>query len=420
MKYSEFETIKHFEEMIRGMKLILRINKGLRFVGLGSSKIEEQEIKLKDLENNLKELKETPQKFNDIFSERGWIAYDGLNHNLMIEMIKTYESEGMEKAEERILEYYKAENLKYECLRLRAVPELQRRLKYIDYAKNDYEEERFYSTIPLLLMIIDGTVNDIAGRGFHTDTANIDVWDALTNIDKGIEKIREIFRTGRNKTREEELTLPYRNGILHGMDLGYDNYIVAAKCWHFLFVVRDWALSRHSEDKRKNEFLKSKNPPSIIESLNKLKEIEAEKAALRDWRPRDISDNYLNNLNQDSGMDRDLPETIVMNFLGLWKKKNYGYIANMYWSVYFQNGKPDVIEIKNQFREWELDRYLISRILDEAPGISEIDVDAFLVNKETATKFRFRLLYEGHDGLARSRNLGNGNWRIVSVQENAT
>lgn len=355
MKYSEFETIKHFEEEISGMKLILRINKGLRFVGLGSKKLEEQKLKLEKLEKKLEELKEIPQKFNDIFSDRGWIAYNSLNHNLMVEMIEIYESEGIDKAEERILEYYKTENLKYEFLRLKAVPELLRRLKYIEYAKKDYEEERFYSSIPLVLMIIDGTVNDIAGKGFHTDIANIDVWDALTNIDKGIEKIREIFRTGRNKTREEELTLPYRNGILHGVDLGYDNYVVAAKCWQFLFVVRDWALSRRSEDKRKAELLKSKNPTSIIESLNKLKEIEEENVAVQDWKPRDISDGYLNNLNQERDMDSDLPETIVMNFLGLWRKKNYGYMANMYWSMYFQNAKPDVVEIKNQFREWELD-----------------------------------------------------------------
>lgn len=40
----------------------------------------------------------------------------------------------------------------------------------------------------------------------------------------------------------QQIDMPYRHGIMHGMDLGYDNKIVAAKTWATLFSLRDWAI----------------------------------------------------------------------------------------------------------------------------------------------------------------------------------
>ena len=53
--------------------------------------------------------------------------------------------------------------------------------------------------------------------------------------------LAKILGNGRKKTTTEALSLPYRNGILHGRDLGYDNKMVAAKSWAALFAVREWA-----------------------------------------------------------------------------------------------------------------------------------------------------------------------------------
>lgn len=53
MKYSEFETIKHLEEQISGIKMIVNINKGLKFIGRGSKKISDLEDNIKQLEVKL-------------------------------------------------------------------------------------------------------------------------------------------------------------------------------------------------------------------------------------------------------------------------------------------------------------------------------------------------------------------------------
>lgn len=415
MKYSEFETIKHLQEQISGMKMLLNINKGLRFIGFGSKKISNLEDDINKLEIRLKELRETPQLFNECFSDRGWITYDSLNHEFMKEAIQVYKEKGIDEAEKLILEYYKPENLKFEFIRLKALPALLKRFKFIEYAMNDYREEKYYSVIPLLIMIIDGTVNEIAGKGFHSEKSDIDVWDSITNIDNGILKIRDIFRTGRNKTREEEILFPYRNGILHGMDLGYDNYTVAAKCWHFLFVVRDWGLSKLSEESRKDKFIKDSTVPSFKDLGQKIKENNRVEAALKNWKKREFTEDYFKVLNESEQTDKNLPETIALQFLEYWRGKNYGYMGKMYWSQFFHNGKPDIQEIRDQFVDLPLNSFKISNISDEAAAISVIDIKAELDND--IKEFTIRMIYEGSDGYARARNLFDGEWKIVFVQE---
>lgn len=415
MKYSDFETVKQLEEQLSGIKIIVNINKGLRIIGLGSNRISNLEDKIKQLETQLKELKETPQLFNEYFSDRGWVTYDNLNHEFMRKAIQTYKKKGLDEAEKLILEYYQPENMKYEFIRLKALPALLKRYKFIEYAINDYTEKRYYSAIPLLIMIIDGTVNEIVGKGFHSERSEMDVWDSITNIDNGISKIRDIFRKGRNKTREEEISLPFRNGILHGMDLGYDNYTVAAKCWHFLFVVRDWGLSKQSEEARKEKFIKDSTIPSLKELGNNIMEINRVKEALKNWEKREISDEYINSLTEIEPTDSNLPETIALQFLEYWKKKNYGYMGKIYWSQFLYNGKSNIKEIRDQFADIPLKCFKITNISDEAAGISVIEIFGELENQKK--EFTIRMIYEGSDGYARSRNLHDGDWKIVFVQE---
>ncbi|OFW63084.1 MAG: hypothetical protein A2Z35_05095 [Actinobacteria bacterium RBG_19FT_COMBO_36_27] len=189
-----------------------------------------------------------------------------------------------------MFEYYKPEKLKYELIRLKAVPEIVRRYKFINYAFNDYSESKYYSVIPLLLMVIDGSVQEVIGAGFHSEEASFDVWDSIVCENEGIDKIRDIFKKGRRKTTQVVIVLPYRNGILHGVDLGYDNYKVAAKCWHFLFIIRDWILSKKSENIRKVRFEEENRIPTFRELAEKFSAIELTKSAQKEWRPRKITE----------------------------------------------------------------------------------------------------------------------------------
>jgi len=356
-------------------------------------------------------LANTHKSFNSIFSDRGWITYDSISVDLMKQAITTFDSEGIDKAEELILEYYKPENLKQMLVRLKASPELINRYKFIKYAFKDYTEGRYYSVVPLLSMIIDGSVNDVVGIGFHSDKIKLDVWDAITCANEGIDKVSDIFRKGRYKTNKEIIDLPYRNGILHGIDLGYDNYKVAAKCWHFLFIIRDWILSKKSEDTRKARFEEENRIPAFEELAEKLDSIEVIKSAQKEWQSREITEEYINSLNLEKSANKTLPEGVAIEFLNLWIKRNYGFMAKLYSKHFHPDAKKKIIEVREDFEHYPIDSFKILNIVDESPGISEINIE--VKTGIDILNYTFRLLYEGSNNIAKPRNLAGGNWKIA-------
>ena len=90
-------------------------------------------------------------------------------------------------------------------------------------------------------------------------------------------------------------------------------------------------------------------------------------------------------------------------------------MGKMYWSQFYHNGKPNIKEIREQFVDFPLKDFQITKINDDAAGISVIDILAELEKEKK--EFSIRMIYEGSDGYARSRNLLDGNWKIVFVQE---
>ena len=415
MNYSQFESTKLLKERIKGFKQICTINKGLRIIGLGSKKISEIEGKIIKLGKDLETLIETPQEFNRLFSARGWISYDSLNVEFMQKVIQTYKHEGIDQSEELLLDHYKPKNLGLEIKKLRWVPSIAERYKFVEYAYIDYEAKRYYSVVLNLLTIIDGTINDVLGVGLHSKDANTDVWESITSIDHGLETIKSIFRKGRKKTRTGQINLPFRNGILHGMDLGYDNYIVAAKCWHFLFIIRDWTLSKKSETSRKAAFEKDKNIPSWSELIRSVKYNAEAKEHLNKWKPRKFTSDYLKEVNEGTIQLNDLPEIVAQGFLKYWIKRNYGKMSDLYWSKGFYNPNKIAKEMRELFDYRLLEEFSIVGIRDEAAAITEIDLN--LKINEISCEYAMRMLYESQEGLSSIRNFEKGSWKIIFVRE---
>jgi len=113
--------------------------------------------------------------------------------------------------------------------RLKGIEEFQPRAWLIYKALDDYLAERYHACVPVVLMMIDGFVNDLEQKGFFATNIDLTVWDTIAAHDSGLNTLTTIFGKSRTKTTSEEINSPYRNGILHGRDLGYDNRKVAAK-----------------------------------------------------------------------------------------------------------------------------------------------------------------------------------------------
>jgi len=266
-------------------------------------------------------------------------------------------------------------------------------------------------------MIMDGAVNDAIGKGLHAEGISLDAWDSLTTADGAINDIKEIFQRGRRKTRTEEIAFPYRNGILHGMDLGYDNKVVAAKSWCFLFIARDWIAAKKSEPVRRKAFDEETLTPTFREIVNTMAKTEKLKQAVASWSAREISEEYIKELNRSLSADADTPEHTVLQFLEFWKKRNYGGMAELFWSRVTTDRKGYTREVRLQFNHINIVSYSIQRIADEAAAITEVFVN---LNESTdeCLYTKLRMIYEDKDGDATARCIPGGTWRIVWVNTN--
>ncbi len=116
---------------------------------------------------------------------------------------------------------------------LNRFPAMQSRMDLIEKARVDYQEGRFYSTVLVLLTVMDGFVNELDAhrrRGLHArEPDELNAWDSVVGHHLGLAHAHKTFTKTTSKTSSEPVFELHRHGILHGTLLNYDNPVVAAK-----------------------------------------------------------------------------------------------------------------------------------------------------------------------------------------------
>jgi hypothetical protein len=410
-------SMKRMREQIQGFDLILGINGALRLVGLGSEKLAETRQQLKELKAQMEQMADYPDRFNRYFAEDGWLAHGSLDFDVLKDAVDQYESGGLDAGTAVLMRYFSPENLDGRLFFLNWAEELRVRRRLVELAFEDYRAGRYHAVVPVLLMMIDGAVNDAVGKGFHAGGIELDAWDSMTTADGSIDIIKSIFHRSRRKTRTEEISLPYRNGILHGMDLGYDNEVVAAKCWCFLFVVADWIVAKKSEDARQARFEEEGRTPSWGELAQQLAANQRMKGELESWRPRDIDAEYLSGLSGGCAPDQDTPEATAVQFLELWARRNFAGMSKLYWASDNPGSGGHVGEVRDLLGDRIFQTYRIDAIADEGASMSMVDVTLNPDGEEPAT-CTIRLIYETPDGEVTVRGSPEGSWRLMWAQVN--
>ena len=187
-----------------------------------------------------------PDRFNDLFSELGWIYYKSLDSDLVLNAINRAESNDINGAEVDLTNYYNDNTIKCNLRELGQLTAFRSRMPLAQKALIDYNEERYHSSIPVVLALLDGMVTDayLNAGGYKlslpADVINFHAWNSVADHGKAFKALVGILKKQRGKTVSAQIDKPYRHGILHGMDLGYDNQVVAAKAWAALFAFRDW------------------------------------------------------------------------------------------------------------------------------------------------------------------------------------
>lgn len=233
----------------------------------------DQKKQLRVLEKQLDNMVIQTAAFNERFSSYGWCAYDSMSLTLIESANDAFEKGGIENAEQVLINYYTNDVSKIVHWIKNSSDAFSVRNNLIEHFFEDHFTGRYYASVPLALIIIDGAVNDFTkSKGFFAEGTSVDAWDCLVGCSDGLSKLKEIFNQNRTKTNSEMIALPYRNGILHGRDLNYANKYVSCKCVALMFAVADWMKMKNSEQTRKEKYEKSLNPPPIRESLARIEE----------------------------------------------------------------------------------------------------------------------------------------------------
>lgn len=207
-------SLNQIEKQIEGFKLLVNLKPELK-------------SELERLENQAKNMRNQIENFNDRFSDRGWCAYDSMNSKILEKANNVYEKNGIDAAEQVLIEYYQNEIKDVIMFLPSSSKAFSIRYDLIHQFFDDHFAKRYYASVPLGLIIIDGAVNDFTKeKGFFAEKTSLDAWDCLVGCSNGLQKLKDIFNASRKKTTTEKITLPYRNGILHGRDLNYANEYV--------------------------------------------------------------------------------------------------------------------------------------------------------------------------------------------------
>ncbi|KNY30585.1 hypothetical protein [Pseudobacteroides cellulosolvens] len=407
-------STKKLKEEMDSMNSLITFGK---FLGV----FKKEEFKeLSGLRNQLEILTTLPDDFNGFFSKHGWIAYEGFNVEVMKKAIEYAKQGKFKEAEEEILNYYIEDNIRFIISRGASIEAFRARRQLSLNALDEYVEKHYYACVPLLLMVIDGLVNDISKEtGFFAEKTDLTSWDSIAGHYSGLTALKQIFNSSRKKTNTEQITMPYRNGIMHGRDLNFDNIYVAAKCWCCLAAVLDWGRDIMNgkktapEPQPKKTFMQQLG--DLKDSFDKLEQSNKFKDRIKNWKPRSlvIESNQYKNINS-SKLQAFSPEKFAVEFLEYWQMRNYGYMAKYaYLPIKSKQNSQVAREMRIIFKNKELINYEITSINDEAPAITQIGISLEIYYQGIQLKKQtvFRMLIQGD-------NVINGDndvqWVIVS------
>lgn len=408
-------SMKKLREEIGSFQVVARLTPLIRLLGRPGRKIAEQLGRIPELASQAERLSNLPDRFNDTFAERGWIAYEMMKMDVMEEAVKLADEGRLDDAENLIADYYDEENIRFKFMFMSGIPEFSERMPLLEKALSDYLAGRYHACVPVVLALTDGFVDDVgkANAGFFSKSAKLTAWDSISAHDKGLQKLAAILGKPRKRTRTEQISVPYRNGILHGHDLGYDNKLVAAKCWAALFSLRDWALAQ-----RDGRGPRPEKQEGILDAFRKLLEVEKRKELITSWRPRP-EDELLSV--PRSGVPDDYregtPERCVVEFLDAWKRKNYGRMARALRGCADGDIGRRAGELRQDARERTLEEFAVLRVSDSAAAIAVVDVELTVREDEEVRTVgkSARLLFENEAEEPRVFGAEDGTWKLVNL-----
>ena len=411
----EFPLPPEFQEQINQVQAIGCLVPFLALLsrlGIGGDRLKNLVAEFRDLKGKVAELAELPVAFHESFAELGWLISESTSLDTARAALSAQAGGRIDDAEDLLAADYEGDKLHFVVKRLCQTPGFKLREAQLQEALTLTHEARFLAAAPLLLIVADGVGEDVFKKSIFSEGVNLEELHSLAGHPDALPRlVKQMCRT-RRKTSEKYVSFPYRNGILHGRDLGYGNRLITAKCWSFLCNIAD--VIRAREAKRS---LHTAPQPSFSEILDRHANTKDQKERINAWVPRPISKDRINvfadQVTNDAASDE--PESALAEFLWAWKENNFGRMGAL--TVYFDNRPVNrrAGEIRKTMNGLTLIDAVIICIEDKTPAITEITVDLTFVNDlgEQSDRFTFSMNCVGDDGELAVHGDKAANWLVL-------
>jgi hypothetical protein len=374
-----------------------------------------------------KDLAAIIDKFDDLLSDNGWIAYSHMDINAIKGAVQKADSGDIAGAEADLIRHYNADRVKFELRITKRLDAFRERRSLAMKALDDYENKRYHACIPVVLALLDGMVNEVYYKvhkkryGFFAEDVDLIAWDSIAGHSKGLNKLAKAFRRGRYKTTTDPISIPYRNGILHGMDLGYANEAVAAKTWAALFAASEWA-SRAERGLLTSPSEIQKTPmETILEALHQHRITEEERARISAWRPRSIKPGLDIPSTGEPGVYEDrTPEQAIAEFFSYWKVKKYGCMAKHVPRKPDESVNALAGRVRRVFDDRHLHSFEIQGICDVASAVTVLKVKLIyeVMDRTMERPFEFFMINCDTSGKISTRGNAESDWYIRNWDRN--
>jgi len=383
-------------------------------LGVDTAKVSEALGGIERLSREFHELSGIPDRFNDLFAERGWIIHDAMNLDVVKDAIGVAQGGDPDRAEQLLVGYYGPETVEWLLRRMRGIDAFKPCMRLAELALEDYRQKRFHACTPVVLALLDGMVSELhpQRRGFFAEGTDLGAWDSMAAHDRGLNALAGLLNKGRRKTTTEALRIPYRHGIVHGRDLGYDNELVAAKSWAALFAAGDWAVRAERGELQAPE---EKPQPTWGDILAQLRRNEEAKTLLEKWRPRNLGIGHdVPESGPPEAYAEGTPERRLAEYLAWWTRGNYGRMEECAARSFLAPAGP--AEVREVFRDRRLERFALRSITDQGAALTVIVVHlVFRHNDELVElEHEFRVLAIDPDGEPALAGQPGASWTILT------
>ena len=368
----------------------------ISWFGIGGDRLKNLAREFKDIEAQVDSLVRLVGSFHDSFSEPGWLFSDSTIVETAENALDAYMKGNSEEAEILLASAFDGDRLNFVIMQMCRLDEFRGRGAQLREASALTKEGRYLAATPLLLIIADGVGADAFGKSIFADGVNLEELNSFAGQPDALpELIRKICGT-RRKTSSSDIRFPYRNGIIHGRDLGYGNRLVNAKCWSLLGNIADVIRARKA-----GQALKSESKPSFREARTSYAQNKRFNQRINEWVPRPAVEERVRVSEMAvSPIGTGEPDSAIVNFLQAWKAGNYGRMAEMtqYYDEMPINQRAG--EIRQAMEGLTLTEAMITRIEDIAPAVTEITVGLEFRSddQEFTNGFVFRMICQDEAG----------------------